>query len=177
MRGAVACYSDSNWDTPKSTSGLVLCLSGTPLVWSTKLQPVVSRSSCEAELIALNTGAVELMFMSHLLGEMLDDGKPVRGFNLRKREKDADGSQAYSLAPLMGLTLQGDNQSANRIALGGATKRVKHISIRFLAMHQEIRKGFYNVAYVGTADNLADGFTKALARAKWSEWVKKLYGR
>lgn len=188
LRKSIRCYSDSNWtheSQGRSTSGMVVTLNGTPLLWGAKLQPVVSRSSCEAELIALNSGAVELVFMSYLLGEMLNDGQTVRGFTLVKRnypqekvEGDPSAGEHFELKPPVGdLLLEGDNQAAIRIATGGNCKRIKHIAIRFLALHNEVDRGFYSIGYVNTEENLADGFTKELPKLKFGDWVDKLYGR
>ena len=49
-------FTDSDWagdlDTRRSTSGYVVVMAGAPIVWMSKLQPIVAVSSMEAEYIA-----------------------------------------------------------------------------------------------------------------------------
>lgn len=67
----------------------------------------------------------------------------------------------YSLPGL----IKGDNRGA--IALTKNTKghgKVKHIDIRHHYICERIRSGDISIEYVPSADNLADLFTKPLAR-------------
>ena len=56
-------YSDANWITDnvdiKSTTGYVFMLGGAAISWGSKKQTLISRSTMEAELIALDSTSVE----------------------------------------------------------------------------------------------------------------------
>ncbi|BBN68596.1 transposable element gene [Prunus dulcis] len=57
-------YSDANWITDneevKSTSGYIFLLGGAAISWGSKKQTIISRSTMESELIALDTTCTEL---------------------------------------------------------------------------------------------------------------------
>ena len=68
-----------------------------------------------------------------------------------------------------------DNQSA--IALAKDNKfhsRMKHIDIRYHFIREAVEDGNIVVNYIPTAENIADIFTKSLAKPKFESFVEGL---
>jgi hypothetical protein len=67
-------YTDTDWvgcpDTRRSTSGYVVFLGANLVSWAAKQQPVVSRSSAEAEYHVVANGVAEASWMRQLLHEL-----------------------------------------------------------------------------------------------------------
>nr|AAL31045.1 putative polyprotein [Oryza sativa Japonica Group] len=74
-------YSDSNWisdaDEIKATSGYVFTLGGGVVSWKSCKQTILTRSTIEAELIALDTAIVEAEWLRELLIDLPVVEKPV----------------------------------------------------------------------------------------------------
>ena len=67
-------YSDSNWisdaDEIKATSGYVFTLGGGAVSWKSCKQTILTRSTIEAELTALDTATVEAEWLRELLMDL-----------------------------------------------------------------------------------------------------------
>nr|ABB47865.2 retrotransposon protein, putative, Ty1-copia subclass [Oryza sativa Japonica Group] len=74
-------YSDSNWisdaDEIKATSGYVFTLGGGAVSWKSCKQTILTRSTMEAELTALDTATVEAEWLRELLMDLPVVEKPV----------------------------------------------------------------------------------------------------
>ena len=74
-------YSDSNWisdaDEMKTTSGYVFTLGGGAVSWKSCKQTILTRSTMEAELTALDTSYVEAKWLRELLMDLPVVDKPV----------------------------------------------------------------------------------------------------
>lgn len=70
----LVAYSDDDWagcpDTRRSTSGYAIFLSDSLVLWSSKRQPAVSRSSAEAEYRAVAITVAEYCWLRQLLREL-----------------------------------------------------------------------------------------------------------
>ena len=134
-------YSDSDWgtcvDTRKSVSGWVLLMAGAPVSWKSKLQPIVTTSSMEAEYVALYGLVQELVWIRQLLESV---GLPRR--------------QAVSVFI--------DNRSAQALALNPVYhQRSKHIDVKYHWLRQHMADSTFTLQYVSSLANRADIFTKA----------------
>ncbi|KAG8488749.1 hypothetical protein CXB51_016615 [Gossypium anomalum] len=71
---ALVYYSDADWassvEDRRSTTGYVVYLGANPVAWCSKKQPVVSRSSSEAEYRSLDNCVSELLWVKWLLDEL-----------------------------------------------------------------------------------------------------------
>ncbi len=69
----IECFVDASWASDpsmKSTSGGLLYYGGCLMCLWSRTQHVISQSSCEAELVAMNTGGCESMFLRTMLQEL-----------------------------------------------------------------------------------------------------------
>ena len=70
--------SDSDWAARHSTSGFLFVLNQATISWSSKRQPTVALSSCEAEIVAGSEAAKEAISISALARELgLYDDSPI----------------------------------------------------------------------------------------------------
>ena len=74
-------YSDSNWisdaDEIKATSGYIFTLAGAAVPWMSCKQTVLTKSTAEAELVALETATNEAEWLRELLMDLPLLEKPV----------------------------------------------------------------------------------------------------
>src|SRR5277367_6413321 len=127
-------------DTRRSTSGYVFLMAGGPVTWSSKRQTTVAISTVEAEYVAMSRCAQQMVWMHNWLSEV---------------------GVEYSVPGL----ISGDSRGA--IALTKNTKdhgKVKHIDIRHHYIRELLQSGAITIEQVPSAANLADLFTKPLAR-------------
>ena len=111
----VCVYSDADWagdvDDRRSTSGHVVRIGDSTVIWSTKKQKTVSLSSAEAEYMALASATQEVKWVSQFLHELLD----VSGMSL-----------------CVNMSVYVDNQAAMLISKNDVYHdRTKHIDIRY----------------------------------------------
>ncbi|CAE8581665.1 unnamed protein product [Polarella glacialis] len=129
---------DANWARDggrKSTSGGVLLLQGFPLEHWSKTQANIALSSGEAELYAMNSGAIELRRLSNVCAEL---GQTLVGMLL------CDSSAALAVPYRRG------------------TGRMRHLEAKDLWLQEEFRRGHIKFQKIATADNVADLLTKPL---------------
>lgn len=139
----IEVFSDSDWASTldgKATSGGAMTLNGTLLSTWSRTQPVVSLSSCEAELIAATIAGTEANFLRNMLGEL--------------------GVQAK-------VKILVDNQSTGHFTRKVGPGRMRHISVRYMWLQQQVRHKEMTVENVAGAVNTADIFTKPLERTRF----------
>lgn len=130
-------------DTRKSRSGFVFILNGAPVSWSSQRQCIVSLSTAESEYIALAHGVKEAVWLRQFLLDLNVDFKDVVIFV--------------------------DNQAAIKLASNSEHhKRSKHIDVRFHFIRDIVNNKQVDLRYIPTTDQLADIFTKPLAKKQFS---------
>jgi hypothetical protein len=125
-------YNDSDLagdvDDRKSTSGCVFLLGSSLVTWASQKQRVVALSSCEAEYIASANATCQGIWLSRLLGELLNIQAPT-------------------------VKLLVDNKSAITLSKNPVHHdRSKHIDTRFHFIRDCVDKGEVDVGHVGTRD-------------------------
>ena len=153
-KGILAGYSDADWagdiDTRRSTSWYVFQICGSTVSWCSKRQSSVSRSSTEAEYIALSMASQEAVWLSRLL----------KNVGVKQEEP---------------ILIYEDNQGA--IELSRKPKfhnRTKHIDIAHHFIREKVKDKVIYVKYCETEQMLADIMTKPLSKVLFEKFRNKL---
>jgi hypothetical protein len=134
----------------RSTTGYCTFINRNLISWHTKKQPTVAQSSAEAEYMAINDVAREIMWIRILLTEL--------------NVKIKTPSIIYC-----------DNQPAIRISSNDSDhERTKHIDIKHYYIRDLIKDGSIHIEWLTTHDQLADIFTKALGRITFTSMRDRL---
>lgn len=152
----LTAYSDSDWagdrDTRHSTTGFLLLLGNSPIMWYSGKQNMVTTSSTEAEYVALSHAAKEVTYIRNLL-ESIQFPQPT-------------------------TIIYGDNQGA--LFLGDNPKtssRTKHIDIKFHHIRELTENNFVKLVYIQTKQMIADVLTKPLDGPKFNSFLDVLLNR
>jgi len=150
------CSSDASYGddvaTRKSTEGYLFFLFGGPIDWRCTKQKTVTKSTTEAELLALSHTASELYWWQRLFQQM--------ALNL---------NQDY--------LIHCDNLQTVRLMLQDSPKlitKLRHVDIHNHWLRQEVQQERLKIEWICTADMKADGFTKILPRQKHEHFVRQL---
>ncbi|KAK1438803.1 hypothetical protein QVD17_04614 [Tagetes erecta] len=147
-------YSDSDWasclDDRKSLSAYVFTLGTGMVSWRSKKQPTVALSSTEAEYISATGATCQALWLRRVLEDL--------GYKQNK--------------PTM---IYCDNKSAIHLAKNPVTDgRTRHIDIKYHFIREMIGKEQVNLEFCNTYNQVADVFTKSLAREKFVYFRHKL---
>lgn len=147
-------YSDSDWcgdiDDRKSTSGYVFFLGNTAFTWTSKKQPIVTLSTCEAEYVAASWCVCHAIWLRNLLSKM-------------------------ALKQQGATVIRVDNKSAIELAKNPVNhERSKHIDVRFHFIRDHVNKGSVELVHVASQDQVADIFTKPLPKILLDKYKKMI---
>ncbi len=102
--------------TRKSTTGFIIRFAGTPVMWCSRLQQCIAEHTAEAEYVALNEAAHDVLFLSYLTNETLK-------------------------IPIFPVTLYEDNYAALRQACTKVGKgRLKHVELRYFKIKEHVER-------------------------------------
>jgi len=145
---ALSGFSDSDYAgcklDKKSTSGTCHLLGSNLISWNSKKQACVALSTTEAEYIAAGHACAQSIWLKHQLMDY--------GVKLEKVPFYCDNTSAINL-------------TKNPIQ----HSRTKHIEIRHHFIRDHIQKGDIEIMFVKTENQLADLFTKPLARDRFNK--------
>ncbi|GJZ17428.1 retrovirus-related pol polyprotein from transposon TNT 1-94 [Tanacetum coccineum] len=136
-------------DTRCSTSGSMQFLGDRLVNWSSKRQKSAAISSTEAEYIAMSGCCAQIIWMRSQLTD----------YGLRFNK----------------IPMYRDNKSAIALSCNNVQhSRSKHIDIRFHFIKEHVENGVIELYFVNTKYQLANIFTKALARERIEFLINKL---
>lgn len=140
-------YSDADYggdvETRRSTSGFAFLIGNGAISWSSERQKSVALSTAESEYVAASNAIRELVWLQRLTGELTQNQFKITNFYV-------------------------DNESAIRLVKNPVLhKRSKHIDIRYHFIREQFKKDTFFLEHVGTDEQVADVFTKALPKARF----------
>jgi hypothetical protein len=152
---ALIGYCDADWagdtDTRRSCTGYLFMVGGAAVSWSSRLQPTVAQSSCEAEYMALTAASNDQSFLLQLF---------------------ADLHQPRALPAVIFEDNTGAIHLAQRPQLH---RRTKHIDVRYHVIRDRIADGILQLNYIATAEQLADALTKNVDLAAFRRLVEIIF--
>ena len=141
-------YSDASWIASGSSSsgcngctGYVFTLGGSAVAWRSTKQTILSRSTFEAELCALDTTGLEAEWLKGLMSELPMISKPIPPISVL----------CDNMATLERIKSSKDNH-----------KTRGHIQVRIKTVKRLVKDGVMAIDYVKSKDNIADPLTKGL---------------
>jgi hypothetical protein len=165
------CFVDADWArswqnrscndplSAHSRTGYVIMYNGCPIIWASKIQPLIALSTTEAEYISLSTALLrEVIGVMHLMHEL-----KFKQF------------EVYLPTPKVVCHTFQDNQSCIEIATNHKTRpRTKHLSVRLHHFRSHIISKAITIEHISTKEQIADMFTKPLAGVQFCKLRDKL---
>jgi hypothetical protein len=141
--GALVGWADADFASAydrRSTSGGLITYGGAVVEYWSRKQASVALSSTEAELVSVSVVAQSIIFIRRVLQEMgLPQDQPT--------------------------VIMEDNQAVLAIVQRAyPSSKLKHVQVRDFFVKDQVESGKIQLKYVRSSSNLADVFTKALAR-------------
>jgi hypothetical protein len=147
-------------NTARSRMGYLITYAGCPMHWASKMQTEIALSSTEAEYIALSQAMREVIPIMWLLDEAHEMGVPV-----------------MNQQPKVMCNVFEDNAGAIEIAnVPKMRPKTKHLNIKYHHFREEVKRGTISVYHVGTKEQVADIFTKALDEGLFTKIRRRIMG-
>jgi len=139
-------YTDASWISSvgdyKSTTGWIFTLAGGAISWKSKKQTCITLSTMESEFVAFASAGQEAEWLRDLLLEV-----PLAKDNVSK------------------VLIHCDSQTTLARAFSEVYNgKSRHVGLRHSLVRKMIKDGIISLTYIQTSYNLADPFTKPLAR-------------
>ena len=143
-------YSDADWggilDTRRSTSAYVFQIQSNTVSWRSNRKKCVSKSTTEAEYIALSMASQEMIWLRRLLTDIgFKHDKPSIIF------EDNQGAIVLSRNPKL-------------------NSRTKHIDISYHFIREQVNRNIVSVKYCPSESMLPDIMTKALPKTTFEKF-------
>jgi hypothetical protein len=150
----LTAYSDADWancvDERKSTSGGAFFLGDSLVAWLSKKKGSISLSTTEAEYIVAATCCTQVLWMIQTLADL----------------------EVKYTAP---IPIHCDNTSAISVSKNPVFhSKTKHIPIKYHFLREQVTNQIVQVHYIPTTEQIADIFTKPLAKTPFEYLRQKL---
>jgi hypothetical protein len=147
-------YVDADWAESavdrKSTSGCCFTLGSAMVSWCSRKQNSVALSIAEAEYIAISVAVHEVVWLHKLFTDLFD----------------------HKMDP---TTIHCDNQSCvNLFENPVFHDKLKHIEIKYHYIRDMVQRKTVHVQYLSTREQIANIFTKPLAKTKFEYFRERL---
>ena len=137
-------------ETRISTSGCVVTLFGSTVIWLSRKQRSITKATIEAEYVASSVAAQQMQWVRMIL----------KGLNIYVKNS---------------IPFYIDNQgTVGNIVSGNLTERTKHIDIAYKMARDMHQEGIIEATWIPSVDMRADIFTKALPSATANKLIKEL---
>ena len=158
LLGLLKGYVDASYascpDTRRSRTGYIFFLAGGPIAWTSQRQKCVTKSTAEAEYLAISDAGSEAIWLTRLLKDLLPNNHPQQS---------------------RGCILHTDSKSALAIINNQKTHgRTRHIDIHWHWIREAIQTDKFSIMHVPGATLVADGLTKALPGPKFKQFFSML---
>jgi hypothetical protein len=150
----LTAYSDADWancvDERKNTSGGAFFLGDSLVAWLSKKQSSISLSTTEAEYISVATCCTQVLWMIQTLADL----------------------EVKYTAP---IPIHCDNTSAINVSKNPVFhSKTKHIPIKYHFLREYVTNQTVQVHYIPNTEQIADIFTKPLAKTPFEYLRQKL---
>ena len=161
----------SDW-SKRSISGNIFFLAGGPVSWQCKMQPVVSLSTAESEVRAIDAAFPAIREAAWLTKVLEELGHPLLGgepFDMVRLKTTVDFS---NLSPVI---IFEDNQACIQYASNPTQHSLmKHLDRSLKWIQEKVHAKSIELVYIKTLDQLADLLTKPLEPKQFWDLITRI---